>query len=165
MTVRICIALSILAFAGPVRAAAPDHPALIPLPSSVTWQTGGVTVTPEWRVEAKGKAATGVVDYARRTFGLSANGKSGQLKLALVPAAAIGIGAMTAAMLRLPMSAVLLTTLFLGSDGLPVMPLTIVAVVVAYVTAVWLTRPQPASSSTPPARHETRQARATDAPA
>ena len=85
--------------------------------------------------------------------------------LPLVPAAAIGIGAMTAAMLRLPMSAVLLTTLFLGSDGLPVMPLTIVAVVVAYVTAVWLTRPQPASSSTPPARHETRQARATDAPA
>jgi H+/Cl- antiporter ClcA len=59
--------------------------------------------------------------------------------LPLVPAAGIGIGAMTAAMLRLPMTAVLLATLFLGSDGFPVMPLTIVAAVVAYVTAVWLT--------------------------
>jgi H+/Cl- antiporter ClcA len=59
--------------------------------------------------------------------------------LALVPAAAMGVGAMTAGMLRLPLSAVLLTTLFLGSDGFSVMPLTIVAVVVAYVTATWLT--------------------------
>jgi hypothetical protein len=50
-------------------------------------------------------------------------------------AAAIGIGAMTAAMLRLPFAAVLLATLFLGSDGFPVMPLTIVAVVVAYLNA------------------------------
>jgi hypothetical protein len=36
------------------------------------------------------------------------------------------------------MTAVLLTTLFLGSDGFPVMPLTIVAVVVAYVAGNWL---------------------------
>ena len=55
--------------------------------------------------------------------------------LPLVPAVAMGLGAMTAAMLRLPMTAVLLTTLFLGSDGFPVIPLTIVSVVVAYVTA------------------------------
>ena len=89
MTVRICIALLIMAFAGPVGAASPDRPALIPLPSSVTWQTGGVTITPEWRVEAKGDAATSVADYARRSFGLSANGKSGQLRLAIVPAATL----------------------------------------------------------------------------
>jgi hypothetical protein len=38
----------------------------------------------------------------------------------VVPAAAMGIGAMTAAMLRLPFAVVLLATLFLGSDGLPV---------------------------------------------
>ena len=60
---------------------------------------------------------------------------------------------MTAAMLRLPMTAVLLTTLFLGSDGFPVMPLTIVAVVVAYVTANWLSaspRPRPLPHSRPP---------------
>ena len=74
--------------------------------------------------------------------------------LAMVPAAAMGIGAMTAAMLRLPMTAVLLTTLFLGSDGFPVMPLTIVAVVVAYLTANWLTPPpadRPQTSQEQPA--------------
>jgi H+/Cl- antiporter ClcA len=59
--------------------------------------------------------------------------------LTLVPALAMGLGAMTAAMLRLPMTAVLLTTLFLGTDGFPVIPLTIVAVVVAHVAGVWLT--------------------------
>jgi H+/Cl- antiporter ClcA len=71
--------------------------------------------------------------------------------LAVVPAAAMGIGAMTAAMLRLPLSAVLLTTLFLGSDGFSVMPLTIVAVVVAYLTANWFTTPSttPAAAPTP----------------
>ena len=58
--------------------------------------------------------------------------------LTLVPAVAMGLGAMTAAMLRLPMTAVLLTTLFLGTDGFPVIPLTIVAVVVAHVAGVWL---------------------------
>lgn len=64
--------------------------------------------------------------------------------LPLVPAAAMGIGAMTAAMLRLPFTAVLLATLFLGSDGFPVMPLTIVAVVVAYLVANLLSAPRPA---------------------
>jgi hypothetical protein len=63
--------------------------------------------------------------------------------LPLVPAAAMGIGAMTAAMLRLPFTAVLLATLFLGSDGFPVMPLTIVAVVVAYLVANLLSAPRP----------------------
>jgi H+/Cl- antiporter ClcA len=66
--------------------------------------------------------------------------------LPLVPALALGLGAMTAAMLRLPMTAVLLTSLFLGSDGFAVIPLTIVAVVVAYVTAAWLT-PEPTGAS------------------
>lgn len=72
--------------------------------------------------------------------------------LALVPAAAMGIGAMTAAMLRLPLTAVLLTTLFMGSQGFSVMPLTIVAVVVAYLTANWLTPPRAAQpEERPPA--------------
>jgi H+/Cl- antiporter ClcA len=72
--------------------------------------------------------------------------------LALVPAVAMGIGAMTAATLRLPMSAVLLTTLFLGSDGLPVVPLTVVAAVVGFLTANLLpTRPAgtPAAAAGP----------------
>jgi H+/Cl- antiporter ClcA len=59
--------------------------------------------------------------------------------LELGAAVAMGLGAMTAGMLRLPMTAVLLTTLFLGSDGFPVMPLTIVAVVVSYFVTNRLT--------------------------
>jgi H+/Cl- antiporter ClcA len=53
--------------------------------------------------------------------------------LPMIAGAAMGIGAMTCAMLNLPLTSVLLTTLFLASDGLAVMPLVIVAVVVAYV--------------------------------
>jgi H+/Cl- antiporter ClcA len=53
--------------------------------------------------------------------------------LPLVPAVAMGIGAMSAVMLRLPFTAVLLATLLLLSDGLAVMPLVIVAVIVAYI--------------------------------
>jgi hypothetical protein len=63
--------------------------------------------------------------------------------LPLVPGVAMGIGAMCAVMLRLPLTAVLLATLLLSSDGLAVMPLVIVAVVVAYVVAARLT-PLPA---------------------
>ncbi|MGY1615618.1 chloride channel protein [Geodermatophilus sp. SYSU D00691] len=65
--------------------------------------------------------------------------------LSLVAGVAMGLGVMTAGMLRLPMTAVLLTTLFLGSAGFPVLPLVIVAVVVCYVTVLWLSPPQPAA--------------------
>ena len=58
--------------------------------------------------------------------------------LALVPAAGMGIGAMSAVMLRLPLTSVLLATLLLLSDGLAIMPLVIVAVVVAYVASARL---------------------------
>lgn len=53
--------------------------------------------------------------------------------LVLIAGLAIGIGAMTAAMLRLPLTAILLSTLLLGADGIRVMPLSIIAVVIAYV--------------------------------
>ncbi|HEY7323882.1 MAG TPA: chloride channel protein [Streptosporangiaceae bacterium] len=56
--------------------------------------------------------------------------------LPLVPAVAMGIGAMFAVMLRLPLTAVLLTGLLLFSDGVAVMPLVIVAVVVAYLASL-----------------------------
>jgi H+/Cl- antiporter ClcA len=55
--------------------------------------------------------------------------------LPLVAGAAMGIGSMSVVMLTLPMTAVLLATLLLLSDGLAVMPLVIVAVVVAYVAS------------------------------
>jgi H+/Cl- antiporter ClcA len=64
--------------------------------------------------------------------------------LALVPAVAMGIGAMSVVMLTLPLTSVLLATLLLASDGLAVMPLVIVAVVVAHVAAAHLA-PRPAA--------------------
>ena len=61
-----------------------------------------------------------------------------------VAAVAMGIGAMMTAMLGLPLTAVLITTLILGSAGINVMPLTIVAVVVTYVGhAHFAPRPRP----------------------
>jgi H+/Cl- antiporter ClcA len=64
--------------------------------------------------------------------------------LALVPAVAMGIGAMSVVMLTLPLTSVLLASLLLASDGLAVMPLVIVAVVVAHVAAAHLA-PRPAA--------------------
>jgi H+/Cl- antiporter ClcA len=58
--------------------------------------------------------------------------------LSLVPAVAMGIGAMATVMLKLPMTSTLLATLLLSSDGLSVVPLVIVAVVTAYVASAWL---------------------------
>lgn len=76
--------------------------------------------------------------------------------LSLVPAVGIGIGAMATVMLKLPLTATLLATLLLSSDGLGVVPLVIVAVVVAYVATAWLPetpadlRPRRSGSSDPP---------------
>jgi chloride channel protein, CIC family len=66
--------------------------------------------------------------------------------LELVPAVAMGIGAMCTVMLTLPLTSTLLATLLLAADGLAVMPLVIVAVVVAYVTTAHLT---PAAAPAP----------------
>jgi H+/Cl- antiporter ClcA len=68
--------------------------------------------------------------------------------LPLVPAVAMGLGAMSVVMLTLPLTSVLLATLLLFSDGLAVTPLVIVAVVVAYVVAA---RIAPADSTAPAA--------------
>jgi H+/Cl- antiporter ClcA len=77
--------------------------------------------------------------------GMAASGLPG---LELVPAVAMGIGAMCTVMLSLPLTATLLATLLLGADGLAAMPLVIVAVVVAYVTTAHLT---PAAAPAPDA--------------
>ena len=72
--------------------------------------------------------------------------------LSLVPAIAMGIGAMSAAMLGLPLTSTLLATVLLGTDGLNVMPVVIVAVVVAHVTSARLApAPEPATPTTDPA--------------
>ncbi|MEN3285263.1 MAG: hypothetical protein V7607_6403 [Solirubrobacteraceae bacterium] len=71
--------------------------------------------------------------------------------LSVVPAVAMGMGAMCTVMLSLPLTATLLATLLLGTDGLNVMPLVIVAVVVAYVTTARL-GPAPATEAAGPAQ-------------
>jgi chloride channel protein, CIC family len=76
--------------------------------------------------------------------GIAASGLPG---LPLVPAVAMGIGAMCCTMLNLPLTATLLATVLLGSDGVQCMPVVIVAVVVAYVTTARLTPAPPPSAS------------------
>jgi chloride channel protein, CIC family len=76
--------------------------------------------------------------------GIAASGLPG---LPLVPAVAMGIGAMCCTMLNLPLTATLLATVLLGSDGVQCMPVVIVAVVVAYVTTARLTPAPPVSAS------------------
>jgi hypothetical protein len=71
--------------------------------------------------------------------------------LPLVAGAAMGIGAMSVTMVRLPITSVMLATLLLLADGLAVMPLVIVAVVVAHVVTARLTPPQPAAVPDRPA--------------
>ncbi|MFF2044208.1 chloride channel protein [Kitasatospora sp. NPDC058170] len=79
-------------------------------------------------------------------------GAAGGLALAHLPGLgvtagfAMGIGAMCVAMLKLPMTSVMLATLLLGADGLTVMPVVIVAIVVSYVLSLRLT---PAPAATP----------------
>ncbi|MEZ0070500.1 H+/Cl- antiporter ClcA [Streptacidiphilus sp. MAP12-20] len=67
---------------------------------------------------------------------------------------ALGVGAMSAAMLRFPMVSVLLATLLLGTQGITVMPLVIVAVVVSYVLTLRLPQPPAAPHGAPAAGQE-----------
>ncbi len=65
----------------------------------------------------------------------------------------MGMGAMTCAMLGLPLTAVLLTAIIMGPAGLDTMPLVIVAVVASYVgRAHFSPRPRlrPDATSTAP---------------
>jgi H+/Cl- antiporter ClcA len=83
---------------------------------------------------------------------------SGLPGLELVPAVAMGIGAMCTVMLTLPLTSTLLATLLLGTDGVAAMPLVIVAVVVAYVTTAHVTpAPAPATPAPVPAPVATEQ--------
>ena len=56
--------------------------------------------------------------------------------LPMIAGVAMGIGAMAVTMLGLPLTSVLLTAVFLQADEIALMPLIIVAVVVAYVASV-----------------------------
>lgn len=72
--------------------------------------------------------------------GIAASGLPG---MSLAPAIAMGIGAMCATMLRLPLTSALLATVLLGTDGITVTPQVIVAVVVAFVITMVLPTPGP----------------------
>ncbi len=69
----------------------------------------------------------------------------------LTPAVAVGLGAAVVSVLRLPLSAVVLATVFTVHTGLGSGPLIIVGVVVAYLTVqaldARLTPPEPATAS------------------
>jgi H+/Cl- antiporter ClcA len=79
-------------------------------------------------------------------LGIAVSGLPG---MDLAPAIGMGIGAMTAAMLRLPMTATLLAALLLGADGISVTPEIVVSVAVAYVTINLLPVPGPKLPSPP----------------
>jgi H+/Cl- antiporter ClcA len=107
-------------------------------------------------IAAKGLAYVGALGAFRGgpTFPAMFIGAVGGTALAHLPGidalsgAAIGMGAMTVGMLRLPMTSVLLATLFLGGTGLTVIPLVIVGVVVSYVVTLRLPDPAPAPATT-----------------
>jgi H+/Cl- antiporter ClcA len=71
--------------------------------------------------------------------------------LPMIAGVGMGIGAMTAAMLGLPLVSVLLASLLLAADGIKLMPLIIVAVVVAYVLSARLTPPPTTENAVPAA--------------
>ena len=72
--------------------------------------------------------------------------------LPMIAGVGMGIGAMAVAMLGLPLTSVLLATVFLQADALDLMPLVIVAVVVSYVTSARLAPPpSPTPSDASPA--------------
>jgi hypothetical protein len=71
--------------------------------------------------------------------------------LPLVAGLAMGMGAMSAVMLTLPLTSVLVASLLLGSDAAAAMPLVIVAVAVAYVATARLAPRPPAAAPAPAA--------------
>ena len=75
-------------------------------------------------------------------LGIAASGLPG---MNLAAAIGMGIGAMCAAMLRLPLTSTLLATLLLGVDGVAVTPQVVVAVAVSFVITNVLPTPGPGS--------------------
>lgn len=71
--------------------------------------------------------------------------------LPMIAGVAMGIGAMAVTMLGLPLTSVLLTAVFLQADEITLMPLIIVAVVVAYVASVRLSPRAQTAAATPTA--------------
>ena len=84
--------------------------------------------------------------FVGAVLGIALSGLPG---MSLAPAIGMGIGALCCAMLRLPLTSVLLATLLLGSDGLQVTPEVIVAVAVAFIVTTLLPTPGPPQPAEP----------------
>jgi hypothetical protein len=84
--------------------------------------------------------------FTGAVLGIAASGLPG---MSLTPAIGMGIGAMCAAMLRLPLTSTLLATLLLGKDGVSVTPQVVVAVAVAFVVTYVLPVPGPKEPAHP----------------
>ncbi|MGO9788613.1 MAG: chloride channel protein [Solirubrobacteraceae bacterium] len=67
----------------------------------------------------------------------------------LTPAVAVGIGAGTVSILRLPLAAIVIATMLTAKSGLNAEPLTIVGVVVAYLLTLRLSRGQVTTTPAP----------------
>jgi H+/Cl- antiporter ClcA len=78
--------------------------------------------------------------------GVAASGLPG---MDLAAGIATGIGAMSAAMLRLPLTSTLLAVLLMGTDGVAVTPQVVVAVAVAFVVTYLLPEPGPKAPEAP----------------
>jgi H+/Cl- antiporter ClcA len=76
--------------------------------------------------------------------------------LPMIAGAAMGVGAMTAGALKMPLTAVLLPSLLFLSDAVTLMPIVIVAVVVSFVVSVRMNpNPQPKEAGAAPAAAST----------
>jgi chloride channel protein, CIC family len=89
--------------------------------------------------------------FVGAVLGIAVSGLPG---MAMSPAIGMGIGALCCAMLRLPLTSVLLATLLLGSDGLQNTPEVVVAVVITFVVITLLPTPGPPQppAEAPPAQ-------------
>jgi H+/Cl- antiporter ClcA len=86
--------------------------------------------------------------FVGAVLGIALSGLPG---MDLTPGIGMGIGAMSAAMLRLPLTSTLLATVLLGAEGVVVTPQVVVAVVVAFVLTLALPAPGPAAAAPAPA--------------
>ena len=69
--------------------AAIAHPALIPMPSAVTWHDGAVAIGPDTVVQGRGAAAS-TAAYLARELGLKQTGRgASRIRFSMVPAAGI----------------------------------------------------------------------------
>jgi H+/Cl- antiporter ClcA len=91
--------------------------------------------------------------FVGAVLGIAVSGLPG---MDLAPAIGMGIGAMSTAMLRLPLTSTLLATLLLGVDGVSVTPQVIVAVAAAFLVTTMLPGTGPGPDDVPATRRTTK---------